>query len=464
MNILSPELAPRQIKNMNTYFLQFKVIPTIDNEQYDLAEGALASCWVLENNPQTAATKAVFQISKFDWEITNLEISPMEVEEENFAERDIGLEHYKKAQVNGMAIVYVAWSRDKRTSAGPIELKSSYRADLQGFLNEQKRQRNRGRCLHYDAGHRCREIIHAHSIQKSGLLSTISENGHVYTLSADMSDLKKNFGITTYKKKSINKVSTFLGFCKHHDNELFKPIDDQYLIPTDQQVLLYAYRSLSREMFVKENVLNHLKHWAKKTDQKFMKQFLEAYKSSTAFGFKNLERHKLLYGASLKSRSFHEVRYVLFLSNEKPTIAFSGLLYPDFDFMGRQLQELGNHQKQLELITFCSAPMKDGWGYLFSWHNTSSRVCTEFMRSLATMMFEGHNISDLLFRMVVLNCENCAISPEWWELLSKKQREEITAAGASNTHPFSPMKNTYLSEGLEGVSGWHFESVISNMD
>jgi hypothetical protein len=80
------------------------------------------------------------------------------------------------------------------------------------------------------------------------------------------------------------------------------------------------------------------------------------------------------------------------------------------------------------------------------------------------MMQEGYNISDFLFRMVILNCENLAISPKWWELLSEKQREEITVAGASNTHPFSPIKNTYLSEGLEGVSGWHFDSVISNMD
>jgi len=449
---------------MNTYFLQFKVVPTTDNEQYELAEGASAHCWVLENNPQTAATKAAFQISKFDWEIIGLETHPTEVKEEHFAERDLGLEQFKKAQVDGMAIVYLGWARDKKTSAGPIALKSSYKADLQGFLKEQKKQRNRGRCLHYDAGHRCQEIINAHSIQKSGLLSTISQNGHVYTLTAEISDLRKNYGVPTYKKKGINNVSTFLGFCKHHDDKLFKPIDDQYLIPTDQQVLLYAYRSLARELFVKENVLNNLKRWVKNTDHNFMKQYFEVYKASTAFGFKNLERHKLLYDRSLKSRSFSDIEYVLFLSSEKPTIAFSGLLYPDFDFMGRQLQNLGNHQEQLQLITFCSAPMTNGWGYLFSWHNTSSSVCTEYMRSLATMMHEGHTVSDLLFRMVILNSENCAISPEWWELLSENQREEITAAGASNMHPFSPVKSTYLSEGLEGISGWQFDSVISNMD
>ncbi len=449
---------------MKTYYLQFKVIPTIDNEQYELAEGALAHCWILEVNPESAGTRAAFQISKFDWEITGLEILPIEVKKEHFAERDLGLEQFIKAQADGMAIVYTAWARDKKTSTGPVALKSSYKTDLQWFLKEQKIQRSRGRCLHFDAGHRCREIINAHSIQKSGLLSTISQNGHVYALSAEMSDLNNNHGRPTYKKKGINKVSTFLGFCKHHDNKLFSPIDDQYLLPTDQQVLLYAYRSIAREMFVKENVLTQLRRWVKKTDHKFMKQYLGEYKASIEFGFKNLERHKLLYDRSLKSCAFNDVRYVLFLSDEKPTIAFSGLLYPDFDFMGRLIQNLGNHKVQLELITFCSAPMTTGWGYLFSWHDSSSSICAEYMRSLATMMHEGYNVSDLLFRMVILNCENCAISPEWWETLSEKQRDEITVAGASNAQPFSPIKNTYLSEGLEGASGWQFDSVISKMD
>ncbi len=449
---------------MNTYFLQYKVIPTVDNEQYELAEGASANCWLLENSPQAAAAKAAFQISKFDWEITSLEIPPIEVNEEHFAERDLGLEQFRKAQADGMAIVYMGWARDKETSSGPINLKSSYKADLQGFLSEQKKQRNRGRCLHYDTGHRCREIINAHSIQKSGLLSAIAKNGHVFTLAADISDLRKTHGMPSYKKKGVNKVSTFLGFCKHHDNKLFRPVDDHYLFPTDQQVLLYAYRSLARELFVKENVLTHLKRWVKKTDHKFMKEYLEAYRASTAFGFKNLERHKLLYDKSLKAHSYHDVRYVIFLSDNKPTIAFSGLLYPDFDFMGRPLQNLANHEQKLQLITFCSAPMINGWGFLFAWHNTSSNICTEYMRSLATMMHEGHDVSDFLFRMVILNCENCAISPEWWESLSEIQRAEVSSAGTSNAHPFTPIKNTYLSEGLEGISGWHFDTVISNTD
>ncbi|CAK8710971.1 MAG: hypothetical protein D3920_01700 [Candidatus Electrothrix sp. AW2] len=449
---------------MKTYFLQFKVVPTLDNEQYELVEGALASCWVLDNTPQAAHTKANFRISMFDWEINTLEMEPVEVEEGDFVERDIGLEQFKRAQVDGMAIVYTAWARDKKTLMGPISLKSSYKSNLQGSLDDLKKQRDRGRCLHFDGDHRCREIIKAHSIQKQGLLAVIAQNNHVYTLAAEMSDLRKNAGLPIYKKESIYKVSSFRGFCKFHDNKLFEAIDNNDLMPTDQQVLLYAYRSLARELFVKENAFNHLEYRLEKTEHRFLRQFFLDYKAATEFSLNNLRRHKLLYDNSLKSKSYHDIRYVLFLSNKKPTMAFSGLLYPDFDFMGRALQDLGNHEEQLELITFCSAPMISGWGYLFAWHKTSSNICTDYMRSLATMMYQGYNVSDILFRMVIINCENCAISPEWWESLEEEQREEVAAAGASNTYPYTPMKNTYLSEGVDGISGWHFANIMSNME
>lgn len=97
-------------------------------------------------------------------------------------------------------------------------------------------QRNRGRCLHYDKGARCDVIISAHSIQKGGQLNLIVEQGHVYQLSADLTTLKSTGGKPQLKKVGINKVSTFRGMCKHHDNGLFAPIDDSPLAFDHEQM------------------------------------------------------------------------------------------------------------------------------------------------------------------------------------------------------------------------------------
>ncbi|TPQ25920.1 hypothetical protein, partial [Methylomonas koyamae] len=126
---------------------------------------------------------------------------------------------------------------------------------LKDYIGEIKRQTNRGRCLHYLNGERCNEIISAHSIQKKGQLSLIAEDGHVYRLSTDQAILQRTGGVPDFKKVGVNRASTFLGFCKHHDNKLFERIDNFSLGPAKEQIALYAYRCLCREYFVKENAV-----------------------------------------------------------------------------------------------------------------------------------------------------------------------------------------------------------------
>lgn len=451
---------------MKTFFLQFKVTPTNINQHFELVKGALASCWIQANDSQSAFAKAKFYVLKSDWEVGEIDVLPVEVTKDHFIGRDIGLEQYLCAQEKGIAISYTAWSRDGKTTAGPIPIKPSHKFDLSSYLTEQKQLASKGHCLHYEGGLKCNEIISAHSIQKNRSLSAIADKGHVYKLSSSMGSLKKNKGRPTFKKYGINKVSTFFGFCQKHDNELFAPIDDSPLIPTDHQALLYAYRSLCRELFVKENAIELVESQLENDiDQRAIEDLLLKLKLGTSFGLKNLKKHKEVYDNSLRKNSYSETKYVLFISEQEPTVAFSGLLYPDFDFMGRQLQDLGDHNSKLELITFCSAPMDHGWGFLFAWHATSSNVCVEFMRSLATMMHDNNDaLGDFLFRLVMTSCENLAISPKWWETLPLNKKDQVTSKASLMADIFSAVKPSYLMEGLEDISQWKFERVISNMD
>lgn len=445
--------------------MTFQVVPTEANEHYNLVDGALASCWVVEDDPKSAYAHAEFFVKKDDWKIEKVNTLPVETTKEHFLEKDIGLEQYIKAQEEGIAIFYTAWAKDGKTTAGPMVLNPSYKFNLSEWLGNQKKLKKKGRCLHYEGSHRCKEIINAHSIQKNQSLEAISDNGHVYTFSSDISFLKKNRGHLTSKKYGINRVSTFLGFCKKHDNELFEPIDNSLLFPTDQQVFLYAYRSLCRELFVKENALDLIENQLRgMTEINAIKELLLNIKTGTTFGLENLREHKSVYDNSLREKSYSDVRYVLFISKQKPFIAFSGLFYPDFDFMGRQLQNLGDHKRKLELITICTAPVDSGWGVLFSWHESSSNVCREFMRSLATMAHEGNRLGDLFFRMAISNCENLAIAPKWWENLPDNHKEQIVSRATLMANIFSMTRSTYLMEGLEGISPWDFESVIDNMN
>ena len=445
--------------------MAFRVFPAESNEHYNLVEGALASCWILDNDAQSAYARAKFFVSKYDWIIEKVDSFPAEVTKEMFLGKDIELAQFNKAQEKGIAICYKAWAKDRKIAVGPITLTPSCKFDLNGYLGKQKQLSKNGLCLHYEGSNKCQEIINAHSIQKSQSLEAISENGHVYKISTDIGSLKKNRGSLIYEKCGINQASTFLGFCKKHDNELFEPIDNFPLIPTDQQVILYGYRSLCRELFVKENALNLFENQLHQMQDSYaVKELFQGLKTGTLFGLDNLREHKLIYDNSLREKSYFDINYVLFISKQKPFIAFSGLFYPHFDFTGQQLQDLGDLENKLDLITICTAPVNSGWGVLFSWHDSSSKVCNKFIQSLATIIHEGNNLGDFIFRMAISNCENLAIAPTWWEKLPVCQKEQITARATLMADTFSMINPKYLTEGLEGIASWEFESVKDKMN
>jgi hypothetical protein len=448
---------------VSTFFVKFQVVPTENNPQGALVKGAFAYCWIIEESEPAAYNKAWFYVSKDEWEITATETFPVEVTQNNFESQDIGLAHYVKAQENGIAIAYVGWSRDGKTTAGPVRLERSRRFDLNAYVSKQKKLARQGRCLHFDSGNRCGERISAHSIQKNGQLSAIADDGHVYTVSRNIGTIKKNDGRLTLDRYGIGKVSTFLGFCEQHDNQLFAPIDTSPLHPTDEQVLLYAYRSICRELFVKENALGLIdSQLAELPHTSTGRRFFEDLKTGTAFGLENLQRHKAAFDDSLKGRRYTDIEYVLFTCRQKPCLAFSGLFFPEFDFLGRQLQDLADHSSRLDLVTICSASMFEGWGFLFAWHKTSSTACTEFMRSLATVIHQKSSSGgDAMFRMVVSNCENLAVSPAWWESLPAEQQAAVTARLSHGADIFTPTDPEYLRRGLEGICRWEFETAYA---
>lgn len=332
------------------------------------------------------------------------------------------------------------------------------------FQREVKRQSARGRCLHYESGERCNEIISAHSIQRSGQLAHIAEDGHVYRVSADLSTLNKNNGKPKPRRIGINRVSTFAGFCKGHDNVLFAPIDDFPLHPDAKQVALYAYRSLCREYFVKENAVRSLSnlanHWELDSSARSL---LAASCKGHEIGFNGLQFHKEQYDRALLSKSYFDFDYTIFTSNSPCAVQFSGLLYPDFDFTGRYLQELGTEERPLDLITFFTAPTTSGWSLGFAWHVSSSSTCERFLGSLAAVVSSGTRLEDALLRFSISCCENHAFRISWWDALSPDLKATLMERISLMVCPVTPVPPSYLAKGCEGIANWSFEHVYTTL-
>ncbi|WP_429169606.1 hypothetical protein [Aeromonas rivipollensis] len=333
------------------------------------------------------------------------------------------------------------------------------------FQSESKRQNARGRCLHYAKSGRCNEIISAHSIQNKGQLSLIAEEGHVYCLSADLSTLRKTDGKPLPKKTGIGKASTFYGFCKHHDNELFEPIDNFPLTPNKRQIALYAYRCICKEFFVKENaiaVLNKFKNHPEVHPH--MRDLVSSAFFGHSVGFAGLQHHKTLYDQALINEDYDQFEFVYFTCSTPCNAQFSGLVYPDFDFEGRFLQDLGDFIAPLDLITFFTAPIAKGWAFGFAWHVSSNPTCRPFIQSLANRVANGEKPEDAIFRFALSCCENHAIRISWWDNLEGEARKLALEKMQLMANPTEPVPPNYLVSGCEGVADWAFEHVHTTLE
>lgn len=332
------------------------------------------------------------------------------------------------------------------------------------FLNESKRNESRGRCLHYESGEQCNKIINAHSIQKSNQLGVIAEESHVYRFTSDFSTMRKNNGRPSPKKIGLKKVSTFSGFCKKHDNDLFKPIDDVILEPNEEQVALYAYRCMCREFFVKQNAETTIDSLRNHPDlSKEQKNILLSSLAGHSLAFHRLKYHKEYYDRALSEKKHEEFEYITFESKSPWNLQLSGVLYPEYDFQGKKLQDLADLGSPLDFITFFTAPTSLGWSFNICWHGSSNETCFNLVESLRTSVSKGEKLQDALFRFSISCCENHAFRVSWWNSLADSAKAEIMSRVELVTDLEIPIPESYLSQGLEGIADWEFEHVYTSL-
>jgi hypothetical protein len=332
------------------------------------------------------------------------------------------------------------------------------------LVKEFKRQQNKRRCLHFNQGDECNEFISAHSIQRQGQLSLIQENGHVYRFSADLKVLKGHGGKPQPKKIGINKVSTFYGFCKAHDNQLFKYIDDFHLMPNKIQVALYAYRCLCREVYAKQNAVLSADQLVKMASLDAGMEMTSPFFEGFSSGLSWLQVHKKEYDTSISKRDLSKFYYICFRSKSRFDLQLSGVLYPEYSFSGDGLQNLLNDTLTPQLITFFTAPTDDGWAFTLAWHQSSDAICRQFVGSLAQRIHQGENVVDILTRFSFSCCENHAFRISWWDQLPEQKKSEICSRVYLMMNPFEPVPSDYLVFGCEGVSEWELETVQSEMN
>jgi hypothetical protein len=322
-------------------------------------------------------------------------------------------------------------------------------------------QARRKYCLHPSASNTsCQgNIIRAHSIQRSGGLTQIAVDGHVYMLDNHITSILKGNGWPSYKLVGIKEATTFTGFCQYHDSETFEPIENSPFAPSQQSVFLLAYRALCRELYAKKfqyELISTIEIGDKGLPpeaQRAYQENIKTYKQGVRAGLDDLNHYKSLYDRLLLAGDFSDVSYYAILFDGVPDFMCSSAILLEMDFKGNQLQTLQDFSKtnkRLEQCTFSLIATDSGGAAVFSWIGANPPGI-RFVDSLDS--FDDADLPHAVTRFSFEFFENVAVSPKWWNNLTAKDKATLqsrTEAGLDLTSERDP--RCLMDDGLRVVN------------
>jgi hypothetical protein len=323
------------------------------------------------------------------------------------------------------------------------------------------RERNKtGQCLHVGAtvGTICgKAAIGSHTVSRS-MLKRIARNGHVYRHSATMQDLVKTDGRLAIRLIGVNDASTLRIFCQTHDSDTFTPLEQAPFTGSQEQCFLLAYRALCHEYFKKAEVsesVSDMKGFdrGKSLDQQRQIQAtMDALGGSYDVSMRDMTAHKAQYDAMLAAHDFSEIRAYVVTFGNTPDILCAGALYPECDFAGRVLQNLADISAKMELMTFSLIATDSGGAFVFAWHNSGDAVCRPLAASLDT--YSNEELPHAVVRFIFEFCENHYMNPDWWDNVTQKDRESLTARLQLSASAWEPRSSSCLKDDGLRVVAW----------
>ena len=261
-------------------------------------------------------------------------------------------------------------------------------------------------------------MIRAHTVPKASL-RRISREGHVYALVHGFSNLDRHGGRPIPELEGINWASTFSGFCAHHDDVLFRPVEKTPFVASAEQCFLLAFRALAREYHGKRAQWRSYQELLRlQGDHPFI-----GYGRGLEAGIKHIREHFRDYTELLVSSEHSPLRSYVVEFDAAPIVMCSGAVYLETDYRGERTQDLADLGRRPDLLCFSSFFGGQRGVVVFSWLPTSDPTCLPYVESLSKIPDSG--IGSALVRFLFEQSDNVQIAPDWWESLPPVLRERL---------------------------------------
>ncbi|WP_256930995.1 YecA family protein [Bacillus thuringiensis] len=275
-------------------------------------------------------------------------------------------------------------------------------------------------CL-YPNSEQCEgKIKSAHSLQNNGVLSKISENGHVVILNTDYG---KDDLIYDVKDVSKNKATTFTGFCDKHDTLVFKDIETKEIdVTSNKQCFLFAYRAFALELHKKKESLKSRQQLFKvrPTLSKEI-EFIAQYRYAE-LALNDVSVYKKFFDKALINENYDMIQSTTFTFDYEVSMAACGGFTLTYDIKGNKMNDIHSMEdERLKTLFFTIIPNNGKTYFIFSWIKYDNAFFKDYIQQL-----EG--LTEEQFKTYINNflpsyTENLVVAPSLWSSFTKHQKD-----------------------------------------
>jgi hypothetical protein len=293
-------------------------------------------------------------------------------------------------------------------------------------------------CLcNYDKANCSSTFSASHTISKSGSLKRIAEESHLSKFEGDFQFVDPKAFADTFHiaRVSVNRASTFYGFCSFHDGTLFRELD--LLKLDDLQLFLWQvfYRSVAFEVYQKRvalaftNQVRLLDKGAGVREQRAIQFEADVQEYSHQEGLAGIST-LLTSLEELRSRSvFSDIIYACYVTDRLLPFAGVGCFQPCRDVNGKFLQrvnlilreELFRSTRRPESVCIAAIPMQ-----------SATLLCLVTLRQYAKAVeyVDAFRLSvertvSTFFGMMMLQTESVFFAPSFLTKMEEKRRRVL---------------------------------------
>ena len=282
--------------------------------------------------------------------------------------------------------------------------------------------------------------IKSHTISKK-FLKRISKDGNFYNFINTVQDLKKSGGELKEKLVGINKASTLSLFCDTHDSKIFAPIEQRELIPNSEQCFLLTYRTICMEYTKKIASVKHFENLLSQippTIQNWAQYHIMGSQVAIRDILEDKEKLELIY----KEKNFNTLKSYVINIDKIPGFSCVGAHFPQYDFSGNHLQNLGNLDKKSNYLTYSLLPLEKSGVFILTWDDFPDNPVQKFIKSFSQL--NAAETPGAIAKYLFSTCENMYINPIWWDSLSTCQKNVLKMSFLNAVHTFRPIQSDYL--------------------